>query len=96
MKRISGDDTVIKIQNGYQSSVMTFAAIPQSGGDPVHAIMTSGEARTLTLKPGAYKVTVTVADTGYPPSTLLKSDYEMTFAGGSQYSRVFSHETTQQ
>lgn len=94
-KPVNSIDAQLKIENKYPNSLMTFAAVPNRGGDPVNAIMTTGESRSINIAPGKYRVTVNVSDTNYAPVTLLSATYEVEFAAGTEYYRAFSPETAQ-
>lgn len=88
--RVGGEKAVLRIQNSFPGSLMTFSAVPEGGGEPVNAIMTAKESRTINVVPGKYKVTVNVSDTAYAPAPILNSSYEITFEAGNQYSRTYA------
>ncbi len=89
-------EAVVKLTNGVPNSVLAFNAVPDSDGEPVNALLTTGESRTLRLPPGGYHVIVNMTNNNYPPATLLDSKFDFQFQSGRQYVRRITEDTLQQ
>lgn len=94
-KLIGSPNAIVKITNGFPESVMTFAATPNDGEDPINAVLTSGESRTLKLQSGVYRVSINVTNMNYPPQTIFDTSFDQEFAAGTQYMRRISAEDAQ-
>lgn len=86
-KPIGGSSARLHLSNTVPNSLLSFAAIPEQGGSPINAVITTGESRTFNVPPGAYEIVVSAATNDYPPSPLIDRRFEQTFSAGVQYTR---------
>lgn len=88
--------TTIRLINSIPEAVVTFAALPENGAQPVNVILTQNESRIVEVPPGQYEISTNISTINYPPVTLLEVRFPYTFNQRTQYSRRFTRETLEQ
>jgi len=91
-----GDSALVALINEIPSAVLTLSITPPDDSPVISAILTTNEQKRISVRPGTYEVTATIATTDYSPVTLMTRHFKYTFTRGKQYTRRFNKNNIQQ